>query len=168
MLTHCSHLEQGGGAGPADPATAGPMFDWDSIADPSLAGEKPARVCTDPCMPARTSRSGCKRELRRPENEQISKFERGGHTFSADQILANQNSDRLCLLCSFTRFPGGLKPPIFYLHACSRHEVKQNPVTMAGLKQKLVVGSMPSDSPPASAYAKLLLTYALGYKCKYR
>ena len=45
-------------------------FAWDSIADPLLAGEKPAyRLYRS--MPARTSRPGCKRELRRPENEQI-------------------------------------------------------------------------------------------------
>ena len=43
-------------------------FDWDSIADPLLAGEKSA-YRLHRSMPARTSRSGRKRELGRTENE---------------------------------------------------------------------------------------------------
>ena len=41
-------------------------FDWGSFADLCLQARSPCIVCTDP-WPTRTSRSGCKRELRRPE-----------------------------------------------------------------------------------------------------
>jgi len=43
------------------------------IASPTLClqARSPRIVCTDRSMPARTSRSGSKSELRRPEKEQI-------------------------------------------------------------------------------------------------
>jgi len=45
-------------------------FDWGRIADPFLAGKKPAYHLYR-SMLAQTSQSGSKRDLRRPDNEQI-------------------------------------------------------------------------------------------------
>ena len=104
------------------------MF-WDSI-NPLLAGEKPAyRLYRS--IPARMY------GVWRPENEQISW---AALLWNTIRLLKYQAKLWLvCVGCSFTRFPGDLKPPMdSYLHV-SGHVVNQNPVNMAawGLKAKI-------------------------------
>ena len=98
------------------------------IALPTLTYRRESSVSSVQIHARTNLRSGRKRELRRPENEQMHKFERGGHTFLAGVDWNKiRLTDRLaCMDRSFTRFPGELKPPMnTYLHACvPRPDVK--------------------------------------------
>ena len=109
-------------------------------------------VCTDPC-PARRSWSGCKRELQRPENEQILS---AVATRSRPALL---ECDKLSKILRGLRasllhaVPRGLKPPMgTCLHGC-RREVNQNPVTMPRLKQRLVVMFWAPKWPQKSSHS---------------
>ena len=89
-------------------------------------------------MPARTSQSGRKRELRRAENEQILSVV-ATHPRPALHWISKNSNWLACMRRSFTSFQRDLKLPMdTYLNACRRN-VNQNPATMPGIKQRLVM-----------------------------
>ena len=102
-------------------------FEWDGIADLLL------EYHLYRFMPARTSRSGRKKELQRSENEHILSMLT---TAAIAWTTINLTSLSASLIHTV---PGGMKPPMdTYLHEC-RHEVNQNSATMPGLKQRIVL-----------------------------
>ena len=160
-------------------------FDWDSIADLLLAGEKP--VCRPyRSMPAWTSRSGRKREL--AETWERADFERGGHTFLAGvawitiRLNTKQNSNRLACVTPSCHSQGGLKPPMELpspcvqmwsesescYHARTKAKISSDVWAPNSLRshltaskiQKISWGSIPPDPPSFCIHA---LTYAHGY-----
>ena len=82
-----------------------------------------------------------KRDLWKPENEQILSTVATHPQWSLLGSNAKQNSDWLACMghSKFHTIPGGIDTTMStYLHV-SRREVNQNPVTNPGLKQGLVV-----------------------------
>ena len=107
----------------------------DSIVDPLLAGEKLV-YCLLRSMRTRMSLLGLKRELRRPENKQILNVMA---THSRPALLGILNSDWLACIAPSHGSPGARNRPWTLISLRCRREMNQNPVTMPGLKQKLVV-----------------------------
>ena len=150
---------RGDGAGPADAARRRPpdkCFDWDSIADPlrrTQAGQNFAYLVLSYSEQRRPKMCGHHIE---------NLFVLGSPQLSGPWRSCGHGSYRryaaFSPASSFTRFPGGLKPPVdTHLHACKR-EVNQNFVTIPGQKQWIVVTFWTQNSLRSHLTAKFLVS----------